>query len=301
MMPARALPFQRLGDEVAIPTAPKPTRRWPRVSAGGWAGLTIVAFLVAMALFAPAFAGDPEKQVLRDRLLPPVFFGGSWSHPLGTDQLGRDLLARVIAGARVTLLLSAAVTLVSLSIGSTLGLLAGLKPGRIDGSIRFLVDVQIALPVIVVAIAATALFSPGFLLVFLVLLSTGWVAYQRVVRLQTRSLSRSQFVDASRSIGATESWIVRHHLLPNLSGPIAVLATQQMAAVILFEAALSYLGLGMPPDAVTWGRMVADGRETMLNAWWVSVVPGAFIVIAVLGFNLIGEWFGTRRPGGASY
>jgi peptide/nickel transport system permease protein len=260
----------------------------------------IVVSMILVASIGPSLVGDPDKQVLRERLLPPMLFGGSASHPLGTDQLGRDLLARVVAGARVTLLLSASVTLASMAVGSALGLLAGLKPGRLDGAIRFLVDVQIALPVIVVAIAATALFSPGFLLVFLVLFSTGWVAYQRVVRIQARSLSTAQFVEASRSIGASERWIVQRHLLPNLSGTIAVLVTQQMAAVILFEAALSYLGLGMPPDAVTWGRMVADGRETMLNAWWVAVVPGAFIALAVLGFNLIGEWFGTRRPNGSS-
>ena len=274
--------------------------RWPRVNLGGWIGLAIVGVLVLMAIAGPMLVGDPEKQVLRDRLLPPMLFGGNASHPLGTDQLGRDLLARVVSGARVTLLLSATVTLFSMVAGSTLGLLAGLKPGRVDGMIRFLVDVQIALPVVVVAIAAAALFTPGFLLVFFVLFSTGWVAYQRVVRLQARSLQQSQFVEASRAIGASESWIVRHHLLPNLSGTIAVLATQQMAAVILFEAALSYLGLGMPPDAVTWGRMVADGRETMLTAWWVSVIPGVVIVLAVRGFNLIGEWFGRRRPGRAS-
>ncbi len=280
--------------------AHRPKRHWPQVSAGGWVGFLIVVLLILVAALGPSLVGDPDKQVLRDRLLPPMLFGGSASHPLGTDQLGRDLLARVIAGAQVTLLLSASVTLASMAVGSALGLLAGLKPGRLDGGIRFLVDVQIALPVIVMAIAASALFSPGFLLVFLVLFSTGWVAYQRVVRLQARSLSTAQFVEASRSIGASERWIVQRHLLPNLSGTIAVLATQQMAAVILFEAALSYLGLGMPPDAVTWGRMVADGRETMLNAWWVAVVPGAFIAVAVLGFNLIGEWFGTRRPGGSS-
>jgi peptide/nickel transport system permease protein len=185
-------------------------------------------------------------------------------------------------------------------VGSALGLLAGVRPGRLDGMLHFLVDVQIALPVVVMAIAVAALFSPGFLLVFLVLFSTGWVAYQRVVRLQTRSLAQAQFVEASRSIGASEGWIVRRHLLPNLAGTVAVLATQQIAAVILFEAALSYLGLGMPPDSVTWGRMVADGRETMFAAWWVAVVPGAFIALAVLGFNLIGEWFGTRRPLGVS-
>jgi peptide/nickel transport system permease protein len=270
------------------------------VSAAGWVGFGIVAFLLLLAAVGPALVGDPDKQVLRARLQPPVCFGGSWSHPLGTDQLGRDLLARAVAGARVTLLLSAAVTLASTVVGSALGLLAGVRPGRLDGMLHFLVDVQIALPVVVMAIAVAALFSPGFLLVFLVLFSTGWVAYQRVVRLQTRSLAQAQFVEASRSIGASEGWIVRRHLLPNLAGTVAVLATQQIAAVILFEAALSYLGLGMPPDSVTWGRMVADGRETMFAAWWVAVVPGVFIALAVLGFNLIGEWFGTRRPLGVS-
>ncbi len=288
-------------------TAPAPEqpvrarfRSIPSIGAGAWFGLAIVLLLTVMAVAGPWMTGDPDKQVLRDRLLPPVFFGGTWQHPLGTDQLGRDQLARVVAGCRLTLLLSLAVSFVSLVLGTALGLLGGLKPGRVDRGIGFLVDVQIALPVIVVAIAASALFDPGFLLVFLVLLSTGWVAYQRVVRLQTRSLNQAQFVEASRSIGATQNWIVRRHLLPNLSGTVAVLATQQMAAVILFEAALSYLGLGMPPDAITWGRMVSDGRESLLNAWWVSVVPGAFIAIAVLGFNLIGEWFGTRRPLGSS-
>jgi len=301
MMPANVLRaiFPRT-EAPPVQSGQARLRRWPRFPAAAWIGFSIVLLLAIMASLGPLVAGDPDKQVLRDRLLPPVFFGGSWEHPLGTDQLGRDQLARVVAGCRVTLMLSLAVTLASLAIGTGLGLLGGLVPGRVDRAIGFLVDVQIALPVVVVAIAASALFTPGFLLVFLVLLSTGWVAYQRVVRMQTRSLNRAQFVEASRSIGADERWIVRRHLLPNLSGTVAVLATQQMAEVILFEAALSYLGLGMPADAITWGRMVSDGRETMLNAWWVSVAPGAFIVLAVLGFNLIGEWFGTRRPGGLS-
>ena len=300
MTPANVLPGSVTRVE---PVAERGHARWrtlPRIGPGAWLGLVIVLLLAVMATLGPLVVGDPDKQVLRDRLLPPIFFGGAWEHPLGTDQLGRDQLARVVAGCRVTLLLSLTVSAASLAIGTVLGLLGGLMPGRVDRGISFLVDVQIALPVVVVAIAATALFDPGFLLVFLVLLSTGWVAYQRVVRLQTRSLSQAQFVEASRSIGANERWIVRRHLLPNLSGTVAVLATQQMAAVILFEAALSYLGLGMPADTITWGRMVSDGRETMLNAWWVSVAPGAFIVLAVLGFNLIGEWFGTRRPAGLS-
>lgn len=300
MMPART--FTGSQQRIQAVEANRTVSRWPllpHVPFGAWVGLLIVVLLVALALVGPVLTGDPERQVLRERLQPPVLFGGSWSHPLGTDQLGRDLLARVAAGCRVTLLLSLAVTFASTLIGTALGLLAGLAPGRVDNGIRFLVDVQIALPVIVVAIAASTLFSPGFLLVFLVLLSTGWVAYQRVVRLQSRSLRQSQFVEASRSIGATEGWIVRHHLLPNLSGTVAVLASQQMAAVILFEAALSYLGLGMPPDSITWGRMVADGRESMLNAWWVAVVPGAFIALAVLGFNTIGEWIGARRTSAA--
>lgn len=280
-----------------VENRPPLMRRLPRVNFQAGIGLAIVLLLTALAIAGPAVTGDPERQVLRDRLLPPVFLGGSWEHPLGTDRLGRDLLARVVAGARLTLMLSLLVTLVSMVIGSALGLLGASSRGRVDDVLRFLVDVQIALPVIVVAIAASALFAPGFLLVFLVLLSTGWVAYQRVVRLQARALRRTQFVEASRSIGGSEFWIVRRHLLPNLAGTIAVLATQQMAAVILFEAALSYLGLGMPPDAVTWGRMVADGRESMLDAWWISVVPGVFIALAVFGFNSIGEWIGLRRPG----
>lgn len=300
MMPASALPLTPSASE---PVEARPESAWRQrigtLSPAAVVGVVIVGLLLLLALVGPSLAGDPEKQVLRERLQPPVFAGGSWSHPLGTDQLGRDLLARIAAGCRLTLLLSATVTLVSMVIGTILGLLAGSKPGRIDGGIRFLVDVQIALPVIVVAIAASALFAPGFLLVFLVLLSTGWIAYQRVIRLQTRSLQQSQFVEASRAIGATETWIMRHHLLPNLSGSVAVLATQQMAAVILFEAALSFLALGLPPDSVTWGRMVADGRASMLNAWWVAVIPGVFIAIAVLGFNSIGEWIGTRRPNAA--
>lgn len=301
MMPASLLsaPLSRI--------EPAPTqhgharlRSLPHPGAGAWFGFIVVVLLALVAITGPWIASDPDKQVLRDRLLPPVLFGGSWQHPLGTDQLGRDQLARVIAGCRVTLLLSFVVSLASLAIGTSLGLLGGLRPGRVDRGISFLVDVQIALPVVVVAIAASALFSPGFLLVFLVLLSTGWVAYQRVVRMQTRSLSQAQFVEASRSIGANHRWIVRRHVIPNLRGTVVVLATQQMAAVILFEAALSYLGLGMPASAITWGRMVSDGRETLLNAWWVSVVPGACIAIAVLGFNLVGEWFGTRRSLGPS-
>lgn len=296
MMPARVLTAApRRATSVAPPQKPA-WRRWrPHPGLGAWVGLAIVLALLLLAILGPALTGDPEKQALQERLQPPLFAGGSWHHPLGTDRLGRDLLARVAAGCRLTLLLSLAVALASMVVGTILGLLAGLKPGRLDGLIRFLVDVQIALPVVVVAVAASVLFSPGFLLVFLVLLSTGWVAYQRVVRVQTRSLHQSQFVEASRSMGATEGWIVRHHLWPNLSGTVAVLASQQMAAVILFEAALSYLALGMPPDAITWGRMVADGRESMLDAWWVAVVPGVFIALAVLGFNLVGDWIGAWR------
>lgn len=296
MMPTNAMrpAFARSDAPVAV-DEPRRRRALPRYPAGAWVGLAIVALLTIMALFGPMVAGDPDKQVLRDRLAPLAFFGGTWEHPLGTDQLGRDQLARVLAGCRITLFLSVAVSLASLVIGTLLGLLGGLRPGRIDRVIGFMVDVQIALPVVVVAIAASALFDPGFLLVFLVLLSTGWVAYQRVVRLQARALGQTQFVEASRSIGGSRLWIIRRHVLPNLAGTVAVLATQQMAAVILFEAALSYLGLGMPVDAITWGRMVADGRETMLTAWWVPVVPGCFIALAVLGFHLIGEWFGTRQ------
>jgi peptide/nickel transport system permease protein len=255
--------------------------------------------LLAFALVGPWIVdADPHRQNLSGRLAEPVFLGGSWEHPFGADQLGRDLWVRMAVGLRYSLLIGIAVTAIAGAIGVALGLLAAVGGRRADRLIAFLVDVQIAIPAVILAIAAAALFTPGIWIVVGVLAFSGWVSYQRVVRAQGRQILASPFVEASRSMGAGRLWIARKHLAPNAFGPVIVIATQQVAAVILFEAALSYLGLGVPEETITLGGMVSDGREAMLLAWWVPALPGVAIALTVLALNLIGDglrrWFDPR-------
>jgi peptide/nickel transport system permease protein len=272
-------------------TRNRPSRRWPRLTPGGAVGLAVLALLVFAAFVAPRLgATDPAHQALRARLAPPVGFGGDWAHPLGTDQLGRDLLARVIAGAKVSLLIGVGATLASGAVGVSLGLLAGFLGGWTDRVVSFLADVQLALPFVIVAIAITAAMGASIRNVVIVLTITGWVAYDRILRLQTLALRRAPFIEAARALGASPARIMLRHLAPNLTAPVIVIASQQVAAMILFEAALSYLGLGAGSDTITWGGMIAAGREPMLTAWWVAVVPGAAIALTVLGLNLFGDW-----------
>ncbi|HEX5499349.1 MAG TPA: ABC transporter permease, partial [Thermomicrobiales bacterium] len=226
---------------------------------------------------------------LASRLQPPVWVGGSFAHPLGTDQLGRDLLARVVAGARVSLLVGVVATAGAGAIGVALGLLAGFLGGRLDAVVSWLVDVQLAVPFVVMAIALTAALGRGLGTLLATLALTGWIAYARVVRMQTRSARAAPWVEAARSLGASPARVAIRHILPNLTAPILVLATQQVAAMILYEAALSYLGLGLGGKTITWGGMVAGGRETLLVAPWVSIAPGGAIALAVLGLNLLGD------------
>jgi peptide/nickel transport system permease protein len=160
--------------------------------------------------------------------------------------------------------------------------------------VNFLVDVQMTLPFVVVGIAVVAVLGNSLTNVIVVLAITGWVAYARIVRLQTMALRNSSFIDAARAIGVGPVRLLWRHMLPNIAGPIIVIASQQIAAMILYEAALSYLGLGVPSSRITWGGMVADGRETLLTTWWVSTIPGIAIVLTVLGFNLVGDWLRDR-------
>ena len=272
----------------------QPGRRLRRLTPGGVIGLGLVLLLVLIALAGPLLLAaldlDPRDQDLRGRLAPPVWDGGSWAHPFGTNALGEDLLARLVVGARVSLLVGTVATLVAGAVGSLLGAIAGYAGGVADRVVTFLADVQLALPFVVVAIAVTAALGTSLRNVVLVLAVTGWVGYARIVRLQTLALREAPFVDAARVAGAGPGRIVLRHLLPNLATPIVVVASQQVAALILFEAALSYLGLGLPGDMITWGGMVADGRDQLLTAAWVPALPGAAIALAVLGFNLLGDW-----------
>ncbi|MFM9108886.1 MAG: ABC transporter permease [Chloroflexota bacterium] len=275
------------------PAAASP-RRLPR-SPGFVAGLCIVAFLAVAAIAGPALVrADPAAQDLLARYQPPVGFGGAAAHPLGTDGLGRDMLARLIAGARVSLLIGLAATLAAGLLGVTVGVAGGWFGGRAEAVATWLTDVQAIVPFIVVAVAVAAAAGNTIGGVLLTLALTGWVGYARVTGLQARALRHAGWVEAARALGASPAAIVARHVLPGLAGAIAILATQQVSALILHEAALSYLGLGLGGNVVTWGRMAADGQQAIWVAPWVAAFPGIAVALAVLGFNLIGDAVAAR-------
>ena len=284
----------------AFPPADLPTnavaqRRtaWPPASAV--IGISILAILAMVTLVGPSlWQVDPEAQDLVNRLMPPWELGGTGAHPLGTDSLGRDTLARLITGGRVSLPLSVVATIASGAIGITLGIMAGYGGGWVDRLVTWLSDVQLAIPFVVFAIAVTAVFGNSVGNVLVTLIVTGWVAYARVMRLQARSLRRAEWVLSAKSVGVSPVRLLTRHLLPNLWAPAVVLATQQVGAMILYESSLSFLGLGIGGSTVTWGGMAALGREAIFKAPWVAAIPGVAIALAILGFNMTGDWLATR-------
>ncbi len=287
-----SLPTDRLPDYPTHPVAGR-SARWPPASAV--IGISILIVLMAVMLLGPSlWRVDPEAQDLVNRLAPPWGIGGTEAHPLGTDSLGRDTLARLIAGARVSLPLSLAATLASGAIGITLGIMAGYVGGGIDRLVTWLSDVQLAIPFVVFAIAVTAVAGNSVGNILVTLIVTGWVAYARVIRLQARSLRAAEWVQSAKAIGATPARVLARHLLPNLTAPAVVLATQQAGAMILYESSLSFLGLGIGGSTVTWGGMAALGREAIFKAPWVAAIPGLAIALAILGFNMTGDWLATR-------
>lgn len=274
----------------------RPTRRaitWPPPSA--LLGVAILLLLTMVALAGPSlWRVDPEAQDLVNRLAPPWGLGGSAAHPLGTDTLGRDTLARIIAGARVSLPLSVVATISAGAIGMALGLLAGFRGGWVDRLVTWLADVQLAIPFVVFAIVVTVTLGNSVRNLLITLTVTGWVAYARVIRLQARGLRAAEWVEAARAVGVSPGRLLWRHLLPNLAAPALVLATQQAGAMILYEASLSFLGLGMGGNTITWGGMAALGRDAIFKAPWVAAIPGIAIALAILGFNLTGDWLAAR-------
>ncbi len=298
-----ALVIERHATDSAATDAPEQERARPRRTSwtlSGALGIAIVLLILAAAVFGPwLLPADPHQQQLAERLLPPMGFGGSWDHPLGTDQLGRDIASRVIAAARLSRFIGVVATLSTAAIGVTLGVAGGYLGGRIDRLVVFLLDVALALPFLVIAVAVTAAIGGGMRTLFITLIATGWIGYARILRLQARALRRAEFIDAAHALGASRSRLFIRHLLPNLAGNIIVLATQQVAGMMLYAAALSYLGLGLNPDQITWGGMVAAGQELLIVAWWPAVMPGLALVLTVVGFSLAGDALRDRieRPG----
>lgn len=258
---------------------------------GAVLGAVIVVVVAVCALFAPLIVHtDPNAQDLAATLQPPAWLaGGSHAHPLGTDNLGRDLLTRIVWGARISAIVGLAVVAIGGSLGIGLGLLAGYRRGWVDALIARITDVQLAFPLVLLAVAIVAVVGPGLGTVIAAIGLTSWVQYVRVIRAETLSLREREFIAAAQASGAAGGRIVLRHLLPNVASAAIVLATFEIARAVVLESSLSFLGLGVPPSTPSWGGMLADGRQYLDTAWWVALFPGLAIMTAVMGVNLLGD------------
>ncbi len=253
-------------------------------------GAVLLVVMVGLTLLAPILSPfDPNEQILDARLLPPAWAGGDWAHPLGTDHLGRDILSRIMYGGRISLLIGAAAVLVSGTVGITIGLICGFYGGRIDSLIMRAADVQLAFPQILLVILVLVLLGHSLAAIVVVLALADWVIYARMVRGRLLVERQREYVEAARALGASGVRIMFRHLLPNMASLILVVATLQLALMILLESSLSYLGIGVQPPTSSWGRMLNDGQPYMAVAWWVSTLPGLAIVFTVLGVNFLGD------------
>ncbi len=255
----------------------------------------VLALLVLAAIFAPRLAPyDPLATSLTDRLKPPVFAGGTDAHLLGTDKLGRDVLSRIIFGARVSLSVSLLVILITSTIGTTLGIVGGYLGGAADSVLMRITDISLAIPGIVIALLLAVTLGPSFTTVVLAVSLLGWAPYARLIRGEVLKLRNADFVLQARIIGCSPLRIMLTHIFPNVVNPLLILATLSVGLVILVESALSYLGAGIPPPIATWGSMVSDGRGLIDTAWWLSFFPGIAIGMTVLSGNFLGDWLRDR-------
>jgi peptide/nickel transport system permease protein len=259
------------------------------------ASLTILGFLLACALAPEAIAPHhPLDTNLSARLTPPAPLSGDWTYVLGTDDLGRDILSRIIHGARTSLLLAGASLLLGAVLGTTVGLTAGYSGGMRDAVLMRITDLTLSYPVILLALLLAVALGPQTSNVVVAIAFILWARFARVVRGEALLIRQQPYIDAARVTGASSPRIVVEHVLPNLFNIILVLASLQLGWVILIEASLSFLGAGVPPPAPAWGSMTALGRDYVVTAWWVPTIPGIAIMLSVLSLNLIGDWLRDR-------
>lgn len=254
--------------------------------------LVIMTAFILCGIFADLLAPyDPTANDLRARLQAPAFSeGGSTQHLLGTDQLGRDLLSRIIHGARVSLAISFLGMLLGALVGVVSGLVAGFIRGMVDEGMMLLVDVIIALPFLVIALSIISVFGTGLTILIIVAAFSGWASYTRVARGLVLGSREEQYVLASRALGAGPGRLLFRHILPNIVAPLIVLATFQLTSIILLEASLSFLGFGIQPPTASWGLMVSEGREYLNTAWWIGVFPGTALMFLTISVSLSGDW-----------
>jgi peptide/nickel transport system permease protein len=257
----------------------------------GAVGLMLVLVLTIMAIFAPLIAPhDPTAGALDKRLKPPFWQEkGSKNNLLGTDLLGRDILSRIIYGARTSLTISIITILLSGMIGSFLGIVSGYLGGWVDALIMRAVDVAFSFPAILLALLLAVVFGPSFLNIILIISFVLWAQYARMSRGETLRLKEMDYVALAQIAGCSKLNIIMRHLFPNAANPLIILATLQVGVVIILESSLSFLGVGIPPPTPAWGAMVAEGRSYVVSAWWVSLIPGVAILLTVLSFNLLGD------------
>ena len=259
---------------------------------GGLTGVIIIALVTLVAIGADLLSPyNPNAQDITKRLIGPCWTEkGSFEHILGTDNMGRDILSRLLFGSRVSLLVGFLGTLAGGFIGVILGSISGFYGGKVDSLLMRIVDVQLAFPFILLAIFIVAVLGPGLMNIIVVAAISSWVRYARLVRGEILSVKKMEYVEAIRSLGAVDIRIMFRHILPNVISPAIVVGTLEMARIILMEAALSFLGLGVPAHVATWGRMLSEGRVYIVTSPWLAIVPGVAITIAVLGVNLFGDW-----------
>ena len=278
---------------VAVPADVQPVgalRR--RLSFRAVFGLTVLLCIGGAAVLAPQIAPwDPARQMLLKRLRPPMWeAGGLREHPLGTDHLGRDILSRILYGGRISLGVGLSAVTLSCLVGVSLGLLAGFHGGRTDAFIMRVVDVFLAIPYILLAMGVVFALGASLLNVILVMAVTRWVQFARIVRADVLSIREREFVAGARARGNRALRLLLRHVLPNALTPIIVVATLELAFMIIYESALSFLGLGVQPPTPTWGWMLSDGRNYVATAWWLATFPGLAIMLTVLAVNLLGDW-----------
>jgi peptide/nickel transport system permease protein len=295
-----ALPLQAETVDLDPGTALVTTRLHPesgrprRQHLPWFSGTVLVVFVLAGLIGPSVVPYDPTAIDLANALKPPVLFGGSWSHPLGTDDIGRDMLSRIIDGARVALMVSIAVVVIAGIVGLAVAMIAGYRGGRLDAFLMRTTDASLAFPVILFAIVVVGVFGPSTTLVVIILAIAFWPSYARVLRSEVLQINTMDYVTMARTMGGSGKWVVRRHILPNIVPTLLVLLSLQLGLAIIAEGSLSFLGLGVPAPAASWGGMLNDGRKHLSDGWWMPTMPGIALSLTVLATNLMGDWLRVR-------